>query len=101
MTSNQIIYDAPLFETVSFICGLMRGAESECCPLEPVVTPAPAPVVNPSPVMTPTAPVANESSGGSNGNILVIAISAVVQGYRGIQVLLFVKNYLILDSIHK
>jgi hypothetical protein len=36
----------------------------------------PAPVVNPLPVATPV-PVVNESFGGSNGNILVIAISAV------------------------
>ena len=36
----------------------------------------PAPVVNPWPVATPV-PVVNESFGGSNGNILVIAISAV------------------------
>ena len=69
MTCTQIIYEAQNFETVSFVCGLMRGAESECCPS--------VPVANPAPEMTPTAPMVNESSGGSNGNVLVTAISAV------------------------
>jgi hypothetical protein len=55
-------------ETVSFVYGLMRGAESECCPSVPVVNPAPA--------MTPTAPMVNESSGGRIVNVLVIAISS-------------------------
>ena len=69
MTCTQIIYEAQNFETVSFVYGLMRGAESECCPSVPVVNPAPA--------MTPTAPMVNESSGGRIVNVLVIAISDV------------------------